>query len=324
MTFKTKWPVGIVGACVRAAVVLLLATVLVAAARARGGDARAFATPEEAVKALLEAARASDLDGLIALFGSKGGELISSSDAVTARRNRDVFVVAMGEGWRLVDRGPDRKELVVGNEAWPFPVPLAKTVNGWTFDTAAGKEEVLLRRIGRNELAAIRISRTYVRAQQFYARKGHDGKPAGIYARRFASAPGSQNGLYWPAKRGEPQSPLGPLVAEAAAEGRPLGGDSVQPPVPFHGYYFRVLDQQGPAAPGGARNYVANGEMSGGFALIAWPSQYDATGIMTFIVNQDGVMYEKDLGVDTSSAAAKITAYDPDTTWQKSDGTESQ
>ena len=316
MTFKTLSREGIAaqGAAL-IAVVVLLVTVAVAPARAAGQEARAFATPEQAVSALLEAAKASDLDGLIALFGSTGGELISSSDPATARRNRDVFVVAMGEGWRLVNRAQDRQELVVGNEAWPFPVPLVKRANGWTFDATAGSEEVLLRRIGRNELAAMRLTQTYVRAQQLYARKGHDAKPAGIYARRFASAAGSQNGLYWPAKRGEPQSPLGPLVAEAAAEGRTVGDSAV----PFHGYYFRVLERQGPAAPGGEKNYVADGDMSGGFALVAWPAQYDATGIMTFMVNQDGVVYEKDLGAGTATAVTAITAYNPDSTWQKSE-----
>jgi hypothetical protein len=305
-------------ACARAVVVVVaLAIVLVVPVRARAQEPRVFATPEAAVQALTRAAQASDLEGLLAIFGADGRDLISSSDAATARWHREVFVVAIAEGWRLVDRGGGGKELVIGHEAWPFPVPLVKTPAGWKFDTAAGKEEVLARRIGRNELAAIRISHTYVTAQRLYARRAHDGKPAGLYARRFASDPGTQNGLYWPVKRGEPHSPLGPLVAEAAAEGRQLGSGGS--PVPFHGYYFRVLEAQGPAAPGGARAYIVDGEMSGGFALVAWPAQYDATGIMTFMVNQDGVVFEKNLGPDTAAAVARITRFDPDTTWQRAD-----
>ena len=296
-----------------------LATVLAAPSPARGQEPRVFPTPEDAVRALTDAAKASNLDALLAIFGADGKDLISSSDAASARQNREVFVVAIAEGWRLVDRG-EAKELVIGHENWPFPVPLVKTAAGWKFDTAAGKEEVLARRIGRNELAAMRISDAYVTAQRLYARRAHDGKPAGLYARRFPSAPGTQNGLYWPVKRGEPHSPLGELVAQAAAEGRELGTGESR--VPFHGYYFRILEAQGPAAQGGARDYVVKGEMSGGFALVAWPAQYDATGIMTFMVNQDGVVYEKDLGPDTATAVTQITRFDPDKTWQRATTTE--
>ena len=186
--------------------------------------------------------------------------------------------------------------LVIGNEAWPFPVPIVKDASGWHFDTAAGKEEVLDRRIGRNELAVIRICRTYVAAQRLYASRGHDGLPAGLYARAFASEPGRQNGLYWPARRGEKRSPLGDLVAHAAEEGRALGKAGAEAPPPFHGYHFKILTAQGPAAPGGAKSYVVDEKMSGGFALVAWPAQYDVTGIMTFIVNQDGVVQQKRSG----------------------------
>jgi hypothetical protein len=207
-----------------------------------------------------------------------------------------VFKVAVGEGWRLVDEGTDTKVLVVGNEQWPFPIPIVRDANGWRFDTAAGKEEVLARRIGRNELAVIDVCRTYVQAQQVYARHGHDGKPAGLYATRFVSDPGKQNGLYWPAKRGEKRSPLGDLVAKASEEGRTLGGESQ--PSPFHGYYFKILT-----------------EKSGGFALVAWPAQYDATGVMTFLVDQSGVVRQKDLGPETDPAARAMTAYNPDASW---------
>ena len=307
-------------ACARAAMTCVaLAIVLAAPSPAGGQEPRVFPTPEDAVRALIDAAKASDVDGLVAIFGADGKALISSSDPATARQHREVFVVAIAEGWRLVDRGQG-KELVIGHEAWPFPVPLVKTPAGWKFDTAAGKEEVLARRIGRNELAAIRIGQTYVTAQRLYARRAHDGKPAGLYARRFASDSGTQNGLYWSVKRGEPHSPLGPLVAEAAAEGRSLGAGAA--PAPFHGYFFRILEGQGPAAAGGARDYIVNGDMSGGFALVAWPAQYDATGIMTFMVNQDGVVFEKDLGPDTATAVTKVTLFDPDKTWQRATTTD--
>ncbi len=325
MTAHTKWAHDIPTAPrrARALAAALLGAMLLAPIPARAQGAKAFPTPEEAVAALTNAAKASELDAVLALFGPEGRELVSSSDPATARLNRDVFVVAMSEGWKLVDRGPDRKELIVGNERWPFPVPLVKSANGWRFDTAAGKEEVLLRRIGRNELAAIRILDTYVTAQRIYARKSHDGKPAGAYARRLASDPGSQNGLYWAAGHGEPHSPLGPLVAEAAAEGRSLNTAGQGASAPFHGYYFRVLDAQGAAAAGGAKSYLANGELSGGFGLVAWPAQYNATGIMTFVVNQDGVVYEKDLGANTAKAVASITTYNPDTTWAQSEAPQS-
>ena len=230
--------------------------------------------------------------------------------------NRQVFAVAFREQWHLEDATPTRKTLVVGNEDWPFPVPLVKGADGWRFDTAAGKEEVLARRIGRNELQAIATCRAYVTAQQRYAQQGHDGKPAGVHATKFQSDPGKENGLYWPAARGQKRSPLGDLVAQAAEEGRPLGGDRTQP-TPFHGYYFKILTGQGAAASGGARSYIVKGEMSGGFALVAWPAQYDATGVMTFIVNQDGTVRERDLGPQTDAIARKMTVYNPDASWRQ-------
>src|SRR5262249_47748342 len=229
-------------------------------------------------------------------------------------QNREIFTVAAAEGWRLVDDGTDRKDLIVGNEGWPFPVPLVKVGNTWRFDTAAGKEEVLARRIGRNELAAIGTCRTYVTAQHRYAADGHDGKPAGLFATAFRSDSGKQNGLYWPAARGQPRSPLGDLVAEASEEGRTLGTKTER--APFHGYSFKTLTGQGAAVRGGAKSYIVNGEMSGGFALVAWPAQYDVTGIMTFIVNQDGIVYEKDLGTQTATPAA-MTRYNPDASWRQ-------
>jgi hypothetical protein len=289
------------------------ACVLVAGC-AREAQPRHFATPEEAVTALTATVKGGSLDELLTYFGPEGRDLVAASDPATGRRNQEVFVAAMNERWRLEDRDANTKELVVGNEDWPFPIPLVKDADGWRFDAAVGKDEVLARRIGRNELAVIDICRAYVDAQRAYARSGHDGKPAGIYARRFNSSPGTQNGLYWPVKRGEPRSPLGDLVASAAADGDDLAGRTE--PAPFQGYYFRILTAQGPAAPGGAMDYVKNGELSGGFALIAWPAQYDATGIMSFIVGADGKVFEQDLGPETSARAKAITQYDPDEGWR--------
>jgi hypothetical protein len=277
---------------------------------------RTFATPEEAVKVLIDTVKAGNLDALLAIFGKEGQDLIASSDPATARQNRQVFTLAIAEKWQLEEQGADRRTLVVGNEEWPFPVPLVKDAAGWRFDTAAGKEEVLARRIGRNELMAIDTSRAYVTAQQRYAKEAHDGKQPGLYATKFRSDAGKQNGLYWPAERGQKKSPLGDLVAEAAEGGRKAAADGAQP-APFHGYYFKILTAQGGAAPGGARQYVVKGEMTGGFALVAWPAQYDVTGVMTFIVNQDGIVREKDLGPTTDATARKMTAYNPDSSWQQ-------
>jgi hypothetical protein len=287
---------------------------LTPAVHTRSAGPRAFATPEEAVRVLTEIVKQGDLNSLIALFGPQGQDLVDTSDAATGQRNREVFIAAIGEGWRLAEAGSDRKELVLGNEAWPFPVPLVRDASGWSFDAAAGREEILNRRVGRNELAVIRMLGDYVAAQRAYAASGHDGKRAGLYARRFGSDPGTQNGLYWPTRRGEARSPLGVLIAKAAEEGYRRGREG-QGPAPLHGYYFRILEGQGTSARGGAAEYVVDGEMSGGFGLVAWPVHHGASGIMTFVVNQEGIGYEKDLGPETATLAKAISRYDPDGTW---------
>jgi hypothetical protein len=292
---------------------LLSVTAMIAAAQA--GRYRTFATPEAAVQALVDVVKAGNLDELLAIFGPEGQELIASSDPATGRRNREVFAVAAAERRQLVDDGANRKTLVIGNEEWPFPVPLVKEAKGWRFDTAAGREEVLARRIGRNELETIQTCLAYVAAQLRYAQQAHDGKPAGVYAMTFRSDAGKENGLYWPAARGQKRSPLGDLAAQAAEEGRPLATGQDQSPSPLHGYYFKILTEQGSAAPGGARKYVVNGAMSGGFALVAWPAQYNATGVMTFVVGRDGIVHEKDLGAGTSDVVRKTTVYNPDASW---------
>ena len=297
-------------------IILLLALLASSATiAAQTATQRAFATPEDAVKALVDTVKTGNLDALLTLFGPDGRELVASSTPATAQMNRRVFAVAFKEQWHLEDAAANQKTLVVGNENWPFPVPITKGADGWRFDSAAGKEEILARRIGRNELDAIATIRAYVTAQQRYAQEGHDGKPAGVHAIKFQSDPGKQNGLYWPTARGEKRSPLGDVVAQAAEEKRPLGVGGAQP-TPFHGYYFKILTGQGAAAPGKAKSYLVKGEMSGGFALVAWPAQYDATGVMTFIVNQDGIVRERDLGKQTAAIVRKMTVYNPDAFWQ--------
>jgi hypothetical protein len=304
----------------RRAVISLLAVALGGAAlvlplRAQNSTPPAFKTPEEAVDALVRVVKAGKLDDLIALFGADGRDLAAGSDPSTGRKNREVFAAAAAQGIKLVDQDTNHKVLVVGNEEWPFPVPLVKDAAGWRFDAAAGKEEVIDRRIGRNELAVIESCHTYVKAQHTYAQQGHDGKPAGLYARALRSEASKQNGLYWPAARGEKKSPLGDLLADAAeTEG---SKPAASQPSTFHGYYFKILTAQGAAAAGGAKSYIVNGEMSGGFALIAWPAQYDITGVMTFIVNQDGRIYEKDLGAQTERAASSMATYNPDPSWRQ-------
>ena len=297
---------------------IVLLALLASSAIAAGQTAtqRTFATPEDAVKALVDTVKTGNIDQLLAIFGPDGRDLAASSDPTTARLNRQVFAVAAKEQWHLEDATSGGKTLVIGNEEWPFPVPLVKGTDGWRFDTAAGKEEVLARRIGANELEAIATSRAYVTAQQRYAQQGHDGKPAGVHATKLKSDPGKENGLYWPTARGQKRSPFGDVVAQAAVEGRPLDAERPQP-TGFHGYYFKILTGQGTAASGGARSYVVKGDMSGGFALVAWPAQYDATGIMTFIVNQDGTVRERDLGPQTDAMARKMTVYNPDASWKQ-------
>ncbi|MHC4948956.1 MAG: DUF2950 domain-containing protein [Planctomycetota bacterium] len=280
-------------------------------------DQQTFDSPTSAVDALAAAARGNDVAGLEAIFGSEADELLSSGDPVMDRHGREVFAVAIDSRWSLDEMDDGSRELVVGHEQWPFPIPLVKDRRGWWFDTAAGAEEILARRIGRNELAVIGILRTCVRAQREYAGEGRDGKPAGIYARQFRSDPGIHNGLYWESASPADRSPLSALAADAAAEGySTASGDG---PIPFHGYYFRILTRQGEHAPRGARDYVVDGEMTGGFAAIAFPAEYESSGIMTFIVGQNGLVFEADLGEDTPAIARAIEAFDPDDRWQLAD-----
>jgi hypothetical protein len=271
-----------------------------------------FATPEEASAALLQALKADDLGKMQAIFSREGMDAVASGDPVSDRNDREVIALAMEQSWRWAPRGENAKELIIGDDQWPLPVPLVKTGNGWRFDVEEGKAEVLARRIGRNELGVISLCRAYVGMQREYAGQPHDGKPAGLFAQRLRSSPGRQDGLYWQPKPGERRSPLGDLAAQAAADGY---GPDASASSPFWGYYFRILTAQGPAAPGGKKSYVVDDEMRGGFALLAYPAKYASSGVMTFMVGQEGIVFQKDLGEDTATQAPRLAEYNPDDSW---------
>jgi hypothetical protein len=275
---------------------------------------KTFSSPSEAVKALVEAARSGDPEQLLPLLGPLAKDLVSSGDPVADKQGLARFVKAHDEKHSLSVEAQGFELLQVGQKDWPLPFPIVRDGLVWYFDTSRGEEEVINRRIGRNELGAIAVCEGYVQSQKEYASKGHDGNPSGIYAQRVLSDPGKQNGLYWAVSKGEPQSPMGPLVASAAAEGYTRQASGT--PSPYHGYFYKILTAQGADAPGGDKNYVMDGKMNGGFALIAYPAQYGSSGIMTFIVNQDGVVYQKDFGEQTGNLASQITAYNPDSVWQ--------
>jgi hypothetical protein len=293
---------------------MMVATALAAQNSIAQQTQKRFKTPEEAVQSAIKAAKSNNRAEMLEIFGADAEDLLSSGDKVADRRARQVILAALNERWSLASEGANTKILVIGNEKWRYPIPLVKDSGGWRFDTAAGREEILFRRIGRNELNTISACGVYVRAQKEYAAKGHDGKPAGLYAQKFASQPGKQDGLYWKVGEGEELSPLGAFVAEADPEG---SSGERSGPIPFNGYLFRLLTAQGAAAPGGAKSYISNGEMKDGFALLAYPAQYRKTGVMTFIVNQEGVVYEKDLGEETAKAASQINEYNPDSSWRR-------
>jgi len=273
---------------------------------------KVFANPEAAAQALLEGLKANDLPQRETIFGAGQAAAFASGDDVSDRHDREVIGLAMQQSWRWAPLGTDRKELIIGDEQWPFPIPLMKAGDGWQFDTEAGKQEVLARRIGRNEIGVVDLCRAYVVMQRQYASEPRDGKVAGMYAERIRSTPGRQDGLYWSAGPSEPPSPMGDLVAEAEAEGYDEAQSTAKP---FWGYHFRILHGQGAAASGGAKSYFVNGNLSGGFALVAYPAKYRQSGVMTFIVNHEGVVFEKDLGEQTAKAASSMEEYSPDSSW---------
>ncbi len=277
---------------------------------------KSFKSPEEAFRALVAAAKGNDTKELLAIFGPAGKELISSGDEVADKAWRDRFVKAYEEMNKLVNENDKRVILHVGNGEWPYPIPVVKKGENWLFDTKAGKEEILNRRIGRNELNAIQVCLAYVDAQREYIKEDRDQNKLLEYAQRFVSKKGQKNGLYWEAKEGEPQSPLGPLIAKAAGEGY-IGKRLIGRRHPYHGYHYKILKAQGKNARGGEYDYIVNGKMIGGFALVAYPDEYGNSGVMTFIVNQDGVVYQKDLGEDSEKIARAMKKFDPDETWKK-------
>jgi Protein of unknown function (DUF2950) len=282
----------------------------ISAALCFASDQKTFATPGEAVKALMAAVESNNQDELLAVFGPDAKDLVSSGDDVQDRNSRAAFVKSYKAKHAIIAEDPNTRVLQVGAKDWELPIPIVLVDGRWRFDTAAGKQEIIYRRIGDNELGAIAVCRGTIAAQRDYAAEGHDGLPAGIYAGKLRSDPGKHNGLYWEATDGEPASPAGPFLAQAAEEGYQKGD-------PYHGYYYRGLKAQGAAAPGGAKIYLVDGVLKGGVALIAYPAQYKVSGVMTFIINQDGVVYQKDLGESTTEAAKAITEYNPDSSWTK-------
>ncbi|MFO0785071.1 MAG: DUF2950 domain-containing protein [Phycisphaerales bacterium] len=271
-----------------------------------------FATPDDAVNAAVAALRTDNQAELTRIFGPDAEEALSSGDSVSDQNNRALFLQKFDEKHALVDGEDGSKILEVGSTDWPMPIPLVQSGGGWRFDLAAGKDEMLSRRIGRNELDAIQTLLAIGDAQDEYL----DMRPQGVdeYAAKFFSDPGKKNGLFWPVAAGEQASPLGELVAEASAQGYSRN-EQTNEPQPYHGYLFRILTAQGPNAPGGQRSYVTNGQMTGGYAVVAYPFEHGRSGIMTFIMSAQGVVYQKDLGAGTSAIAGAMTEFDPDLTW---------
>jgi hypothetical protein len=291
---------------------MAVAIVAVLALAGCGGAAKhpSYATAEEAVAALVAAVESGDVAKLSAVLGDESEAIVNSGDPVADAKERATFLTMYGEKHALVPEGDARMTLQVGANDWPLPVPLVKDAKGWSFDGAGVADEIAFRRVGRNELGAIAVCRGYVGAQNEYASVGRDGAPAGIYAQKLLSDEGSHNGLYWATVEGEMPSPVGPFVANAAAEGYRADKASA-----YHGYRYRALFAQGPNAPGGAKDYFQASQLVGGFALIAWPAEYGISGVMTFMVSRDGVVYQKDLGEDTDAVVEKIETFDPDASW---------
>lgn len=297
-----------------AIVAIIVAFVHTGVSFAAAATQKSFASAEEAAKALAIAAKNNDENELLSIFGPSSRELIDSGDKVADKERRGRLIKAYDEKNRLVQKG-DEFILVIGNNDWPFPIPLAKKGTAWVFDTEKGKQEVLNRRIGENELYTIQTLLAVVDAQREYAMKDRDKNGLLEYAQKFISDTGKKNGLYWEVKTGEAESPLGPIMAQARSQG--YQGKPAAEPVPYHGYYYRILTAQGKAAPGGAYSYLVKGKMIGGFAVVAYPAQYDNSGVMTFIVNYDGKVFQKNLGKNTASVAKAMKEYNPDSTWSE-------
>ena len=274
---------------------------------------KSFKSTDAAVEALVKAARDGDRKAILAVLGRKASGIVSSGDTVADEAAFKRFVAAYDAKHQLTMEGDNKAIMVLGQEDYPFPIPLVREREMWQFDTNAGLDEILYRRIGRNELDVIQTCLAYVDAQDEYAEKDRTGAGIGVYAQRVISSPGKKDGLYWPDVQGNDVSPLGEFVAEATAQGYRAGGGRT----PYHGYYYKILTQQGPAAAGGELDYVVHGKMIGGFALVAYPAEYRNSGVMTFIVNHAGVVYQKDLGPRSAELAEKMTEFNPDKTWKE-------
>jgi hypothetical protein len=289
--------------------------VVLAAEKAPAPSQSTFDSPRAAADALIRAAEANDVPALVQLFGADGKAIVDSGDAVRDKNDRAKFAEKAKEKTSISvdEKNPKRATLVVGNDDWPLPLPIVETNGKWRFDTKEGRREILVRRIGENELNAISLLRGYVEAQRVYASKEHDGSGVHQYARKFLSTKGKHDGLSWWDESGKPAGPIGDVVAKALAAGYTTKSE------PYNGYFFRILTAQGKWAPKGARNYVVKGSMIGGFAAVAWPARYGVTGVQTFLVNHDGVVYQKDLGGSTTKVASAIQKYDPDKSWAKTE-----
>lgn len=296
-----------------AALLIAVGIVFFAQTTRAADTGRLFQTPEEAAAALADAAKAKDIAAIEAIFGPSAKDLIESGDEAVRGQKLDEFNQAYAERHRIDKKDDKHMVLVVGSNDWPLSIPLAKQGNQWFFDTAAGREEILNRRIGENELTAVSVCRAYVEAQTEYAGIDTDGSRTAQFARKVVSTAGKKDGLFWPVKEGEKPSPLGPFIAQASSEGYVDNPDRLDP---YHGYLFRIITAQGPAARGGKKSYIEKGKMTGGFALIAYPASWGKSGIMTFIVNQDADVYQKNLGPYTKRVAGGIVQYSPDKSWK--------
>ena len=294
------------------AAVAILASVSAASAQ------QSFKSPEDAAQALVNAAKDNWPKGVIAVLGPDADEIVSSGDKTSDEAMREKFLAAYDARHEVKQEGDDKAVMIIGKDDFPFPIPLRRKGAAWKFDTATGRLEILYRRIGRNEINAIKASLAYVDAQNEYAEKNPEGAGSATYAQRIVSRPGKKDGLYWPAAPGEEESPLGELVAQASKEGYSIGGERV----PYHGYYYKILTRQGSMAAGGEVDYVVRGKMIGGFALVAYPAEYGNSGVMTFLVNHAGEVFQKDLGERTARIAERMTSFTPDQTWKKVDVSE--
>jgi hypothetical protein len=290
-----------------------LSALLLASAPALAAAAKVYPDPTAATDALVSAARSGEVKSVLSVLGDKAKPFIVSDDPVSDRASLARFVQLYDRGHELHSPDDATRTLTLGDDAWPFPVPLVKAKTGWSFDSAAGEQEILARRVGQNELDVIQTCIGYVEAQRDYLARNPDGAPVPHYADRLLSSPGKRDGLYWPSAPGEAESPMGPAVSGAVGEGYTLKRGKN---APYHGYHFRLLTAQGPHAEGGAQDYRDNGKLTRGFALVAYPAAYGKSGVMTFLVNQDGVVLEKDLGKNTAKIASGITRYDPDASWK--------